>query len=148
MTSSNLKRSPSSPRSNENAQPPRSNPSAPPGSSITPSTVMNCDTTILPMVVPLGGGGLVRRPRRLLRPPRSGAAAPPAPPPPRTGRRRPARHARTRRERAMFELGDEDGPPKGDAERSAELAQERAIQAERLAALLIPLAPPTSRRRS
>ena len=46
MTSSNLKRSPSSPRSNLNAQPPE--PSAPPGSSITPSTVVNWETISLP----------------------------------------------------------------------------------------------------
>jgi len=42
----------------------------------------------------------------------------------------------------MFELGDEDGANDRDAERSAELAQDRAIQAERLAALL---ARPSSR---
>jgi DNA-binding PadR family transcriptional regulator len=35
------------------AQPPRSNPSAPPGSSKTPSSVTNCDTTMLPISVSL-----------------------------------------------------------------------------------------------
>src|SRR3954467_2165259 len=49
MTSSSLNWSPSGPRSYLNAQPPRSHPSDPPGSSITPSTETNCDTTTLPI---------------------------------------------------------------------------------------------------
>src|SRR4029453_5335285 len=49
MTSSSLNLFPSSPRSNWNAQPPRSQLSEPPGSSTTPSTEMNCETTTLPM---------------------------------------------------------------------------------------------------
>jgi hypothetical protein len=50
ITSSSLNWSPSSPRSNLKAQPPRSQSSEPPGSSITPSTETNCDTTTLPMI--------------------------------------------------------------------------------------------------
>src|SRR3954452_1111672 len=49
MTSSSLNLSPSSPRSYSNAQPACSKSSAPPGSSTTPSRVMNCVTTILPI---------------------------------------------------------------------------------------------------
>src|SRR5262245_38523435 len=49
ITSSSLNLFPSSPRSNWNAQPPRSQSSEPPGSSTTPSTEMNCETTTLPM---------------------------------------------------------------------------------------------------
>src|SRR4051794_29835347 len=49
MTSSTLNLSPSGPRSYLNAQPPRSQFSDPPGSSITPSTDTNCDTTNLPI---------------------------------------------------------------------------------------------------
>src|SRR4029453_7803056 len=49
MASSNLNRPPSSLR--WALQPPRSKPSVPPGSSITPSTVMNSVTTILPICV-------------------------------------------------------------------------------------------------
>src|SRR3954447_1938929 len=52
MTSSSLNWSPSGPRSYLNAQPPRSQSSDPPGSSITPSTDTNCETTILPMSPP------------------------------------------------------------------------------------------------
>ena len=48
-SSSSLNLSPSAPRSKENAQPPRSKPSDPPGSSITPSSVTNSETTSLPM---------------------------------------------------------------------------------------------------
>src|SRR4051794_6773632 len=46
INSSNLNLSPSSPRSKRNAHPPRP-PSAPPGSSITPSSVTNSETTIV-----------------------------------------------------------------------------------------------------
>jgi hypothetical protein len=49
MSSSSLNLSPSSPRSNANAQPPCSKPSAPPGSSITPSSVTNSETTMRPI---------------------------------------------------------------------------------------------------
>src|SRR6266540_2498021 len=61
VTSSSLNWSPSGPRSNWKAQPPDSEASDPPGSSITPSTVTNCDTTSLLMltscvVVPDGAG--------------------------------------------------------------------------------------------
>src|SRR3954447_6958017 len=49
MSSSNLNLSPSSPRWYLKAQPPRAKSSAPPGSSMTPSTVTNCETTTLPM---------------------------------------------------------------------------------------------------
>src|SRR3954469_17188565 len=49
MTSSSLNLSPSGPPSYFNPQPPRSHPSEPPGSSITPSTDTNCDTTTLPI---------------------------------------------------------------------------------------------------
>src|SRR3954468_17522850 len=49
MTSSSLNLSPSGPRSYLNAQPPRSHDSDPPGSSITPSTDTNSETTILPI---------------------------------------------------------------------------------------------------
>src|SRR4051794_273427 len=54
ITSSTLNLSPSGPRSNSNAHPPRSMFSEPPGSSITPSTVTNCDTTSLPIVFSFG----------------------------------------------------------------------------------------------
>src|SRR3954463_1803952 len=47
INSSNLNLSPSSPRSKRNAQPPPRMPSAPPGSSITPSSVTNSETTIV-----------------------------------------------------------------------------------------------------
>src|SRR5947199_4621332 len=45
ISSSCLKRSPSSPRLNWNTHPPRAQPSEPPGSSITPSTETNSETT-------------------------------------------------------------------------------------------------------
>src|SRR4249919_3417179 len=51
-TSSSLNLSPSAPRSNLNAHPPCANPSAPPGSSITPSSVTNSDTTMRPISFP------------------------------------------------------------------------------------------------
>src|SRR3954471_12984956 len=51
MSSSSLNWSPSGPRSYLNAQPPRSQPSLPPGSSTTPSTDTNCDTTTLPISI-------------------------------------------------------------------------------------------------
>src|SRR4051812_49047122 len=53
ITSSSLNLSPSSPRANLNAQPPWRVPSDPPGSSTTPSTLMNCETTILPIGTPV-----------------------------------------------------------------------------------------------
>src|SRR5262245_293150 len=53
MVSSVLNLSPSSPRLNSKAQPPRSKPSDPPGSSKTPSTVTNSVTTRLPISPPL-----------------------------------------------------------------------------------------------
>src|SRR4051794_25020506 len=49
MVSSTLNLSPSSPRENSKAHPPRSLPSDPPGSSATPSIDTNSDTTILPI---------------------------------------------------------------------------------------------------
>src|SRR5215216_3238854 len=50
IVSSSLNLSPSSPRENSNAQPPCAYSSAPPGSSITPSTDTNSVTTMRPML--------------------------------------------------------------------------------------------------
>ncbi len=53
MVSSTLNLSPSSPRLNSKLQPPYVKSSAPPGSSMTPSSETNSVTTILPIPFPL-----------------------------------------------------------------------------------------------
>src|SRR3954471_1842679 len=62
ITSSSLNLSPSGPRSICKAQPPCSWLSDPPGSSKTPSSVTNCDTTILLTVSSVRRDSRIRRP--------------------------------------------------------------------------------------